>query len=228
MSAVIKSSGAGASGLVRPHRMRSVDALPLELPDEETLLQARIAQLEAELVRQAEVARQQEKHSSLAREQARAEGYRKGLEDAARKEAERLETLKSCAKSAVKAFEGSLSEAETLAVLLARTCLETLFGTAKGRVQTVCDLIRRQLETMTGETVVMLKVSREDFPDEKAVAALLADSGLDRARVEVDSALKPGAASLQLGLGQMELGIDRQWGSLRQLLDDWTSVGVGA
>lgn len=226
MSAVLKSDGIGLANLVKPHRDEVAPASLPEVDHEGDLLKARIKQLEAEVAQATQNAQKHEALLTTAAEQARTESYEQGLRDAQTLENERVEALRKSAHKAAQALENTFADAEALAVLLARTCLETMFGTGEGRAQIACDLIHNQLDKLAHGTLIVVKVSTKDFADELAIDALAKEVGLDRSLFELDDGFAAGDVRMGLGLGQIELGITQQWASLREIIDDWAHTGT--
>ena len=156
---------------------------------------------------------------------ARAEGETVGREaaEAAFEEerAEALERLESGLGEAQAELRQALVQTGDLALLVARQALERLFGDPNARAETVVALIAHQLAQMEREAVLAVEVSRVDFPDTREIASLAERLGLPPGSLKAPLELGAGACRMRLRLGTLELGIDRQWATVRALLDEY-------
>ena len=154
---------------------------------------------------------------------ARAEG-----EDAGRLAAEqafeddRQEALRLLADGIARAQEGLgdfVERAEALALLFTRAIVDKLFGEDADRQRIVGDLLRHQIAQIERHSLVAIEVSRLDFPDTREVAELAARLQLDPTALRVDEGIDAGACRMRLKLGILEVGPDRQWQAVRDMLD---------
>lgn len=225
MSAVIKlGSTQDASGIMpyAPDRRGTIAALappdrpPDPLREEVERLRHLLAEREAALEGFAEAV-----------EQARAEGEKAGriaaeLEaDDSRERA--LELLRKGIGHAHEILADCGDRLEVLALLIARTAIEKLFGDDRARKEAVGALALRQVQSVEGQMVVKVEVSRMDFPDVAELAELAAEIGITPDLLSASTELAAGACRMQLRLGTLEVGLDQQWGAIRQLLDDLAS-----
>lgn len=221
MNAVIKS-GAGISARrfssVRPQ----APAQPPERPAE-TALDPRdeeIARLRALLAqRDREIARFPERL-----DEARAEGEAAGREQMAAAITEdrsaALKLLGEAVGGARSQLDSALAELPALAVGVAREVLEAMFDDSDQRLWTLAALIRRHLAEIGEEMVLAVDVSAADFPEPGELEQLASAAGFDPALLTARAELPGGACRIQLRLGVHDVGIDRQWGAFRSLLDD--------
>ncbi len=109
-----------------------------------------------------------------ARTEGETAGFRDGLNQAERREAERLDRLGEGVEAALAAFAQRLAGLEPLAAALARRGLERVLGDPAEYPDLVARVIAHQLGGLAAESTLRVEVSRIDFPDEAALAALAA------------------------------------------------------
>jgi flagellar assembly protein FliH len=215
VSGLIKSGAAGLDARVRALVFDAAGNAAAPAPDPElTLLRERALELEAALAERDATAEQHSAAVAAAYEEGEAAGREAGREEADARRAEALERLQESADRAVAALGERLEATDRLAVLLARTCLDKMFGAAGPRGAVVEDLIRHQLDALRQETVIEIRVSAEDFDCAEAAAA-----AAPACKVIVSDALASGDCTIRLGLGALEIGLGRQWDTLRAALD---------
>ncbi|MFT4025400.1 MAG: hypothetical protein QM676_01165 [Novosphingobium sp.] len=160
--------------------------------------------------------------------EARAEGEAAGrlaAELEAEEDRERsLELVRGGIEQAVAALADGRDRMEALALLVARTALEKLFGDDAGRKATVADLVKLQLEALERHMLLRIEVSRIDFPDTRELAELAGKSGLGPDQISANPDLAPGACRMQMRVGSLDLGLDQQWGAVRDLLDELAAM----
>ncbi|MFA7603944.1 MAG: hypothetical protein WCY29_13120 [Novosphingobium sp.] len=130
-----------------------------------------------------------------------------------------LELLRNGIGKALEALSDLGERAELLALLLARTAIEKLFGEESARQSIVADLIRHQVRQIDKRSILGVEVSRLDFPDTNEVAGLAAGLNIDPKAVAVSDDLGAGGCRMKLRLGMLDIGLDQQWGALRDLFD---------
>ncbi|MBU6267859.1 MAG: hypothetical protein KGN34_09985 [Sphingomonadales bacterium] len=220
MTRVIKAGDLAHGLVIAPYTIageaeRSAAATPVRRDPREAeraRLEALLAEREAEL---------EDLRGALAK--ARAEGEEAGrlaaeleFEDDRTAGLERLEQGIAAARDAMGQWH---EHAETLALLIARSALAKLFAGDEARTAAVTDLVRRQLAVIERDTVLAVTVARRDFPDTREVAALAAKLGIEPGLLAVSDDLDAGGCRMKLQLGTLDLGLDRQWGAVRDLLD---------
>jgi flagellar biosynthesis/type III secretory pathway protein FliH len=119
----------------------------------------------------------------------------------------------------------ALENAESIALMVAQMALEKMFGETETRKSTVADLIRHQFRQIGHDSFVSLAVSRADFPNTNEVAELAAELSVASDRVRVSDELKAGDCRMRMQLGTLDIGLGRQWGSIRALLEDMAANG---
>jgi flagellar assembly protein FliH len=210
MNALIKSDDATAirtftaPGEAQPVR-RPAPAKPDPVEAERAALRAEIARLAAEL----EAARTA---TTKAVAEARAEGRREGLTAADKRDDERLELLRTGIDDAIAAFDDRLETLDGLAPQLVRAALGKMFDDSGQWAAMAEAMLAKQLGQLRRSSVVVVRVSPEDFAD----AAALSATGL---RVERDADLRAGACAIECKLGQIDLDVRDQWRALAVLLD---------
>lgn len=211
MSAILKSGSAAADAKVRA--FGALPAAPARDP-EIVRLEEENETLAAALAARDEAIAELGAKADAAYAAGEAEGREAGRAEAEDKESERLGRIGDAAAAALARVAGSLDETERQAALLARACLDRLFLAPEERAALVCDLIRRQVEALRGQTVVRIEVSAEDFSDAGALAAVAAGC-----EIAASPALASGDCTIALALGALDIGLGQQWGVLRAALD---------
>lgn len=210
--------------------VRVLGAPAVETPSSQEQLQARYqTQLIEELQgacddRAAQIA---QLRKDIADESAKAyeEGRLAGLAAADDRQKERIALLSEKLSQAVDALRSEYVSMERLAVLLARLCLEKMFGESSDRVALVRDLIRGQIQEIDPATLLNVTVSCEDFASESALLNVAESLGLARARVLASPEMSSGDCEMTLTLGQLDLGLTQQWGVLSQALFAMADAG---
>jgi flagellar biosynthesis/type III secretory pathway protein FliH len=113
-----------------------------------------------------------------------------------------------------------LENAENIAVLVAHTALEKLFGDSSSYKGYVTELIRHQLGRIGQESFVAIEVARADFPDTGEVADLARSLAIPTERLRVLDELNNGDCRMRMQVGTLEVGVDRQWGAMRAMLTE--------
>lgn len=220
MSALLKP---GAAGVVRP----LASAAPITAvmaPDPRDLecaaLRAQLASLRDRL---AEV----EKAAADAVHAAGEEGHRRGLAEAETREAERLSALREGIDVAVTDWRARLESWEGLAAMLAGTALARIFDPFADLQELVTRMLARQLREIRRTSLVAIHVSRSDYTDDDALAALGRRLGSAETplAIEVDPELAAGTCRVTCRLEQIDLDVRAQWSALVQLLDEIATEG---
>ena len=147
------------------------------------------------------------------------EGYAVGLAAADDGRREREGLLETGIAHALADKQALLANGERLAALLARDCLDLLFRAPEDRAALVSDLIDRQLARLDAASVISVSVSAQDF-DEKSCARLAARFAEANPAIHLVADLPSGSCRFGLALGELDLGLDQQWGVLRALLEE--------
>ncbi|HEV2818512.1 MAG TPA: hypothetical protein VGW40_14965 [Allosphingosinicella sp.] len=218
MTGLIKSGSAGLRERVRP---LAGFAVAVADPERERLA-AELATLAAALSEREEAALLHAEEL----EAAYAEGREAGRKEAADDGAEALARIEAAAERALALFADELGEMETLAALLARTCLERLLLATEARAVLVRELIAGQAKALDAEAIVRVSVSAADFPRAEGLEAVAASLGSRRCEIIAADELDSGDCRIALRLGTLEIGLGQQWGRLRAVLDD--AIGAEA
>jgi len=224
MSQLIRSSSAAS-------RVRALDlAAPTPYaaePDPRDLelvaYAEKVAALEAAL---AEARADQAEHAEAmirAVADAEARGRQAGLDAADDRADERMSRLEMSVTEARGKLDADLQGLERLAALLAETALERLIDDLDERRPLIAAIIRRQMAGLDASAVLRVEVSPKDFPDPEALERLAAEAGLAGLRIDAPQDLAAGGCRLKLRLGELDVGLDQQWGVLRGLLTDLTA-----
>lgn len=218
MSTVIKLGSARNARIVAPYASAPAAAptqavRPDPYREELDRLQALLAERDATLEK---VPAQVEK--------ARTEGEAAGRIDAetaaddSREQA--LALLREGIEQAQETLADGREQMEVLALLIARTALEKLFGDDRVRKEAVSALVMRQLQVIERQMLLNIEVARLDFPDARELAALAVEIGVDADLVSTNADFPVGACRMQLRVGMLEVGVDQQWGAVRDVLDE--------
>jgi flagellar biosynthesis/type III secretory pathway protein FliH len=217
---VIKSGNLAGLSSVRPIASQAQAAVvALQRQDEEReRLHRRIAGLESEL-RERDVAIDVlRKDVERAFEEGTAKGHAAGLADAEDKQNDRLGRLEASARKAQEGVAAGLVSLERLAALLARECVDKVLGNAQDRADLIGYIIAVQLAKIDKSMLLAVEVSREDFADDEALAALAQRLAPLTVVIEANGEMASGACAMRLRLGRLSVGIDQQWGALKELL----------
>jgi flagellar biosynthesis/type III secretory pathway protein FliH len=224
MSGIIKSGNLAGLGAVRPLGSLSPDAVILSKRDgEHDRLRRRIAALEKDVREQGATIADLHDEVERALETGRAEGREAGLAEAQDMQTERLALLETAMCDAQAALAGGLSSLDRLSALLARECVDIILGHADDRAEFVRRIVETQVEKIDKAMLIGIALSRQDFPDDEALAALTARTGLSGVRVTASSDMGSGGCVMSLRLGSVDVGIDRQWSVLREVLGEMAS-----
>ncbi len=124
---------------------------------------------------------------------------------------------------------GELMErAELLGMLVTRTVISKLFGQDGSREAIVIDLAKHQLAQINRQSLVAIEVSRHDFPDTREVEQLATQLGMNQIAVSVSDELASGDCRMRCQLGTIDIGLDQQWGTIREMLDSWVQEPADA
>lgn len=211
MSSLIKSSALQNEGEpVRPFAFPVAARTPEETP-REALLEARIAELEAELgTMDDELPRKLQ--------EARDAGASEALEQRSDTEAQALEALAQALEEAQASWRARLAAWESAACGIAKASLEQVFTRSTERAALVEAAIARRLERVDSASIVCIRVSEEDFGDGAALSRAAKVLGAGFA-IERDPTLKSGCCIFDLKLGHIDVSPGAQWHRLAQLLD---------
>jgi len=157
------------------------------------------------------------------RETSYAEGEEAGRR-AGRKEADDgrealASRLTASATEALRLFSSEIASLERLAPLLATEALEKVFGHSESRSTLVLDMLRRQLAEIEAQSVVRVEVAAVDFQDSAQLSQATASINPTQLHIRANAELPSGACRIKLTLGSLEVGVDQQWGRLRELLE---------
>ncbi|HEX8263070.1 MAG TPA: FliH/SctL family protein [Allosphingosinicella sp.] len=158
---------------------------------------------------------------------ARAEGERQGraaADDAADK---RLQLVRKGVDAAIAVWEKRLADLDDLAPSLARAALAKLFDDNEDHSRFVAGLIGRQLRLLRRDSVVAIRVSVRDFPDEQALSQLGAEAATGSIRILADPDLASGGCRVDLQLGHIDIGTKTQWPQLAAFLDKLAEPEAG-
>lgn len=154
---------------------------------------------------------------------ARAEGETAGRNVAEREAEDAHEQALAALRQGIEQARETLADGcermELLALWIARNALEKLFGDDPGRKEAVGALIMHQLQSIERQMLLKIEVSRLDFPNTRELVALAAEIGTDETLLSANADFPAGACHMQLRVGTLDVGIDQQWGAIRDLLD---------
>lgn len=217
---VIKSAAANISRNIR-------DLQQPPAPEARALPDPRLAELWAQLEdREKALQRRMAENDRLTREAAaayergKAAGYEAGLQTADKREADRYDLLETGMERALAAYGDHRASAERLAVLVARECLDLMFGEHQHRSEFLYAAIRHQLDQLDAGSIVDIGVSAADFDDVEKVLGEGRRGEHPRVVIRRDPALAPSEVRIAMTLGELSIGVDQQWGRLRRTLGD--------
>jgi type III secretion protein L len=151
---------------------------------------------------------------------ARAEGERQGKAAADEASAKRVAALAKGVEEAVAAWSDRLAGLEGLTASLAKAALAKLFDDQQGHSRFVAAVIARQMHLLRRDSLVAIRVSTADFPDDGSLAALASEAKTGSVRIVTDSDLASGECRIDLQLGHIDVGVGTQWSQLAAFLDE--------
>jgi flagellar biosynthesis/type III secretory pathway protein FliH len=190
-----------------PQELPAPSAVDLALDD----AREEISRLQALLIDERKLASAAEQ---TAREAGRLEG-RRDVETAVERQVAVVENGVALAR---RAWDDRLAGLDALAVMLARAALAKVFVEAVDRADLMTSAIARRVAVMRDQTVVAIRVSKSDFPDDEAVTALRSRAETGATEIHPDALLKAGECRLDLQLGQVDLSLGAQWDALDRFL----------
>ncbi|MEO7688275.1 MAG: FliH/SctL family protein [Sphingomonas sp.] len=146
-------------------------------------------------------------------------GRQQGLEEAADETDRLIAAVSAGVDQASAAWNDRLAELDALAAMLAQASLSKLFGDAPDLTELVTRSIRQRTQTLGRESVVSIRVSGADFPDEAARDALRSAVATGSSDLVIDPALTTGECRLDLKLGSIDVGVASQWRALDRFFD---------
>jgi len=219
MSSVIKAFDSPAHAKVQPLPGGLLIAVPTREEEEIAQLKTKIALLEGDLrqrdARQAELC----KEIPQAYENGKKDGEAAGLRAAEDRQSERLKLLEAALSDANSQLAQGICALQRLAPLLAAECLDIILGDRKYRTAMVRKILSAQIKALEASSVISIELSKEDFGDPQALDKLKHEFALKQTVLEARDDLASGGCRIALRLGQMEVGIDRQWSGLRRELE---------
>ena len=139
--------------------------------------------------------------------------------EATSREDERLTLARDAVALALTRFDEVLAELARISPLLALEGLQKIIGDPANYPELIGRTIDLHLERLGARSVVCVEVSTADFPDG---AAPTAAGRLDFRTIDD---LGPGQCRIKLRLGELDVGIDQQWGKLSALLCEMSEPG---
>jgi type III secretion protein L len=155
-------------------------------------------------------------------------GRRQGLEEAADETDRLIAAVCAGVDQARAAWNDRLAELDALAAMIAQASLGKLFGDAPDLTELVTRSIRQRTQTLGRESVVSIRVSGVDFPDEAARDALRSAVNLGSSELVIDPSLTTGECRLDLKLGSIDIGVASQWRALDRFFDELIAGEVAA
>lgn len=154
-----------------------------------------------------------------------AEGRKAGIEEANRQQSALLLLLEKAIEKSREDFSNALQSVSRLSASLARDCVEMILGSADDRAELINKIIDVQIAKIDKAALLVIEVSRHDFPDDDALQTLTSRLDLPAVNILAQSSLASGACVMTLRLGRMVVGIDQQWDRLRDALDEMSLPG---
>lgn len=165
-----------------------------------------------------------EKEKEAACLEATEQAYAKGLASAEAREAERITVLEAAIQNALSIFERKVDEEHDLALDIAGKALDRVFADTSLYRQMVIETATRNMALLRRDTILKLRVSSIDFPEDTALDAL---APLDaRLLIECDQELASGGCVFELSMGMLDVSIPRQISVLEKVFEQ--SRGISA
>ncbi len=185
-------------------------------------LQQRVAAREAEIEAQACRISELEQRLDRAHEDGLAEGRRAGivlgLERAQRDDRERTAAVSAAADNALRSFEEALTQVGELAEHIALAALEQVAGDPSARKGLVAAIVARQLDRLRDAAPLRVRVASADFSSADELRDALPEAAAGSVEFVLSDELCSGEVRVELKLGQVDAGLNRQIAALRTLL----------
>jgi flagellar biosynthesis/type III secretory pathway protein FliH len=225
MSGIIKSVDLAGHARVRPLSRPAPSPVVSAADEERERLRSRIAQLEVEIHQRDLTVAGLRGEVDAAFERGRSEGHAAGLRAAEDREAERTALLGTALRAARERLDDSLKSLDGLAAAIAAECLDVILGDRKHRAAALRKIIAAQVSRIEKSALLAVELSGADFPDAEAFAGIRKDVALEGVALNLSPDVAPGGCRMVLKLGRIEAGLDRQWGTLRGLLEETATTG---
>lgn len=156
-----------------------------------------------------------------ARRDAFDEGRKAALDEFQSREEERLAVLERSAATALDGLDDALKATENFALALSAAAVKSVLGDAGDHQTQIAEAIGVQLSGVRAESVLRLRVSRQDFDDLSGLKSRFdTASGLDWVH---DDTLNSGEMKLDLRLGQFNLDLAAHWDQVIERLQSLAS-----
>jgi type III secretion protein L len=215
---VIKSGEMAVLDAIRGFHPVPMTARSLEVDTERARLTDRLGRLEEELRQSRADTAALQKDVTAAFTQGEQKGFEAGQKAASDLAIERRNILKAGVDEALALYNDHLAGAERLAALLARECLDKIFGDDTDHTERLYAVLRHQLNQLDADNILKISVSPEDFNDLKAL--MIDREEIHDIMIHRNPSLSEGQVQIELTLGTLSAGIDQQWSRLRGVLDD--------
>lgn len=220
MGAVIKSGSLNDLSSVRPFTIPShAPAIAVVKQDEEReRLQRRLMALEAELKERDAAITALRADVECALVEGKAEGMAVGRAEVEDRQAARLTLLLGSIEQCQAELSNRLESLERLSFLVTQECLDKILGDRDTSAGLVRQIIEHQIGKVDRAMLMSIEVSQEDFPDTTILEEVVRKAGARSITVSATTEIPSGGCRMRLQLGNVEVGIDQQWGVLRELL----------
>lgn len=158
---------------------------------------------------------------------ARAEGERQGRAAADEASARQVAAFRKGVEEAVAAWSDRLDGLEDLTAALAKAALAKLFDDHEGHSGFVAAVIARQMRLLRRDSLIAIRVSAVDFPDDRLLAALASEAKTGSVRIIADKGLACAECRIDLHLGHIDVGVGAQWAQIAAFLDGLAGLEGG-
>jgi len=148
--------------------------------------------------------------ASKAEAAAREAGWSEGYAAAEREDFARESELRDALASARSAWDERLAEIDTLAAMMTRAALAKMFAEHDDLAHLVGRAVSHRLDTLRRESIVAIRVSGADFPDETTLTALADHAGIGATACRTDPGLRRGECRFDLQIGHVDVGVTDQ------------------
>lgn len=115
-------------------------------------------------------------------------------------------------------LEAALGGLEQLAVQMTQTMMERVLGADGNRDHILRQIVQHQMSQLANGSALRLRLSDQTLQDAPELESHLREHYGDQVQVLGDKTLPKGGCIIDLGLGQIDAGIETQLGLLRQQL----------
>ena len=226
MNAVLKAGDENGRFDVRSFSERTANGVPgrgsvaVQIPvnPEVLALTNENARLSAEL-------RQLREDTDKALETVREEAYQQAILDFQRDERAVQEMLAAHLDEVFGVFRSRIDRWESLSLAIAQTALSKIVQAPELYDQLLSGLIGFQIDQVRRDSILMVRVSPQDFPETESISRLVTGLEAGTLKIVSDERVRRGGCVLSLRIGEVESALDLKWAALVALFETLAEAG---